>query len=120
LDDCVQLAFDYQNVADAALEGCGVDHQAVVEGLGCKALRLTDPGKIGAALAQARTQARTQTRTQTLARAHRVPVVVEVILEKVTNIATAPRSMPSTGSRTSSACTPRGTKAWWPPGCWSE
>ncbi len=36
---------------------------------------MTDPGKIGTALVEA------------LARAHRVPVVVEVILEKVTNIA---------------------------------
>jgi tartronate-semialdehyde synthase len=49
----------------------------VVQGLGCKALRVTDPEKIGDALAQA----------QALARQHRVPVVVEVILEKVTNVA---------------------------------
>jgi tartronate-semialdehyde synthase len=48
-----------------------------VQGLGCKALRVTDPEKIGDALEQA----------QALARQHRVPVVVEVILEKVTNVA---------------------------------
>jgi tartronate-semialdehyde synthase len=54
-----------------------VDHQKVVEGLGCKALRVTDPARIQGALQEA----------QALARAHRVPVVVEVILEKVTNIA---------------------------------
>jgi tartronate-semialdehyde synthase len=77
MDYCVQLAFDNQNVDDAALKGYGVDHQAVVEGLGCKALRVTDPAQLQAALQQA----------QQMAREYRVPVVVEVILEKVTNIA---------------------------------
>jgi tartronate-semialdehyde synthase len=77
MDYCVQLAFDNQNVEDPALKGYGVDHQRVVEGLGCKALRVTDPARIQGALQEA----------QALARAHRVPVVVEVILEKVTNIA---------------------------------
>ena len=77
MDYCVQLAFDNQNVSDPALRAYGVDHQAVVQGLGCKALRVTDPEQIGTALQQA----------QLLARQHRVPVVVEVILEKVTNIA---------------------------------
>jgi len=77
MDYCVQLAFDNQNVDDPTLKGYGVDHQAVVEGLGCKALRVTDPSKIQAALREA----------QTMARQYSVPVVVEVILEKVTNIA---------------------------------
>jgi tartronate-semialdehyde synthase len=49
----------------------------VVEGLGCKALRVTDPEKIGGALVEARA----------MAQRLRVPVVVECILEKVTNIA---------------------------------
>lgn len=77
MDYCVQLAFDNQNVSDPALRGYGVDHQAVVQGLGCKSLRVTDPEKIGTALQLA----------QQMAQQHRVPVVVEVILEKVTNIA---------------------------------
>jgi tartronate-semialdehyde synthase len=77
MDYCVQLAFDNQNVEDPALKGYGVDHQTVVEGLGCKALRVTDPAKLQDALRQA----------QTMAREYSVPVVVEVILEKVTNIA---------------------------------
>lgn len=77
MDYCVQLAFDNQNVEDPALKGYGVDHQAVVEGLGCKALRVTDPGKLQDALREA----------QAMAREYSVPVVVEVILEKVTNIA---------------------------------
>jgi tartronate-semialdehyde synthase len=77
MDFCVQLAFENQNVQDAGLKSYGVDHQAVVQGLGCKSLRVTDPEKIRGALVQA----------QALAQQHRVPVVVEVILEKVTNIA---------------------------------
>jgi len=77
MDYCVQLAFDNQNVSDPTLQGYGVDHKAVVEGLGCKALRVTDPAQLQGTLRQA----------QTMARELRVPVVVEVILEKVTNIA---------------------------------
>ena len=77
MDYCVQLAFDNQNVEDETLKGYGVDHQKVVEGLGCKSLRVTDPAKLQDALRQA----------QAMAREFSVPVVVEVILEKVTNIA---------------------------------
>jgi tartronate-semialdehyde synthase len=79
MDYCVQLAFENQNMseADGALRGYGVDHQQVVAGLGCKSLRVTDPEQIRPALTQA----------QTMAREFRVPVVVEVILERVTNIA---------------------------------
>jgi len=77
MDVCVQLAFENQNVDDAELKSYGVDHQAVVQGLGCKSLRITDPEMIEAGLIQA----------QAMAREFRVPVVVEVILEKVTNIA---------------------------------
>ncbi|MFM7255211.1 MAG: glyoxylate carboligase [Betaproteobacteria bacterium] len=77
MDFQVQLAFENQNVDDPELKGYGVDHQAVVIGLGCKALRVTDPDQIAPALHEA----------QGLAQKFRVPVVVEVILEKVTNIA---------------------------------
>jgi tartronate-semialdehyde synthase len=79
MDYCVQLAFENQNVPDAAgdLRGYGVDHVAVVEGLGCKALRVTDPEQLQGALRQA----------QQLAAEHRLPVVVECILERITNIA---------------------------------
>ncbi|MGQ3001033.1 MAG: glyoxylate carboligase [Hydrogenophaga sp.] len=79
MDYCVQLAFDNQNLDEGAgeLRGYGVDHVAVVEGLGCKALRVTDPEKLQGALREA----------QQLAALHRVPVVVECILERVTNIA---------------------------------
>jgi len=79
MDYCVQLAFENQNVPEGEgdLRGYGVDHQAVVQGLGCRSLRVTDPEKIQPALAEA----------LAMAKLHRVPVVVEVILEKVTNIA---------------------------------
>ena len=74
MDYCVQLAFD--NVNAPELNGYGVDHVAVAEGLGCKALRVFKPEEIEPALRQA----------QTLAEEFSVPVVVEVILERVTNI----------------------------------
>ena len=77
MDYCVQLAFENQNVTDPSLQGYGVDHVRVIEGLGCKAIRITDPAKLQEALREA----------QALARKHRVPVVVEVILERITNIA---------------------------------
>ena len=79
MDYCVQLAFDNINVGEPgdSLRGYGVDHVAVAVALGCKALRVTDPAELQNALKHARL----------LAAQHRVPVVLEVILEKVTNIA---------------------------------
>ncbi|MFN7780800.1 MAG: glyoxylate carboligase, partial [Betaproteobacteria bacterium] len=73
MDCCVQLAFDNINMpeAEGGLRGYGVDHVAVAEGLGCKAIRVTDPKDIGSAFARA----------AELMREHRVPVVVECILE---------------------------------------
>ncbi|ALK97204.1 glyoxylate carboligase [Massilia sp. WF1] len=75
MDYCVQLAFE--NINAPELGSYGVDHVAVVEGLGCKAIRVRDPGEIQPAFVQARAWMRE----------HRVPVVVEIILERVTNIA---------------------------------
>ncbi len=75
MDYCVQLAFE--NINAPELNGYGVDHVAVVEGLGCKAIRVTDPDLIQAAFAQARAWMEE----------YRVPVVVEIILERITNIA---------------------------------
>lgn len=75
MDYCVQLAFE--NVNAPELNGYGVDHVAVVEGLGCKAIRVHKPDDIIPAFEQARE----------LMAKHSVPVVVEIILERVTNIA---------------------------------
>jgi tartronate-semialdehyde synthase len=74
MDYCVQLSFD--NVNAPELGGYGVDHVKVAEGLGCKALRVTAPDDIGPAFEAARK----------LMAEYRVPVVVEIILERVTNI----------------------------------
>jgi len=74
MDYCVQLAFE--NINAPELQGYGVDHVAVVEGLGCKAIRVSRPEQIIPAFEQARI----------LMKQYNVPVVVEVILERVTNI----------------------------------
>ncbi|GAB3821714.1 glyoxylate carboligase [Kribbella italica] len=75
MDYCVQLSFD--NINSPEVGGYGVDHVKVAEGLGCKALRVTAPDEILPALEQAKK----------LMVEFRVPVVVEVILERVTNVA---------------------------------
>jgi len=74
MDYCVQLAFE--NINAPELQGYGVDHVAVIEGLGCKAIRVFRPEQIIPAFEQARI----------LMKQHSVPVVVEIILERVTNI----------------------------------
>jgi tartronate-semialdehyde synthase len=74
MDYCVQLSFD--NVNAPELNGYGVDHVKVAEGLGCKAIRVFEPDDILPALEQAKK----------LLVEHRVPVVVEVILERITNV----------------------------------
>ncbi|MCU1653080.1 MAG: tartronate-semialdehyde synthase [Pseudonocardiales bacterium] len=74
MDYCVQLAFE--NVNSPELSGYGVDHVKVAEGLGCKAIRVHQPNDLLPAFEKART----------LMAEYRVPVVVEVILERVTNI----------------------------------
>jgi tartronate-semialdehyde synthase len=75
MDYCVQLAFE--NINAPEVNGYGVDHVAVAEGLGCKALRVFRPEDIKPALEKA----------QSMLGEFKVPVVVEVILERVTNIA---------------------------------
>jgi tartronate-semialdehyde synthase len=74
MDYHVQLSFD--NVNAPEMNGYGVDHVKVAEGLGCKGLRVFDPAQLPDAFEQARK----------LMGEFRVPVIVEVILERVTNI----------------------------------
>jgi tartronate-semialdehyde synthase len=78
MDYCVQLGFENINTpaADAARK-YGVDHLKVVEGLGCKAIRVTSPDAFAPAVRQA----------EAWMAEHQVPVVIEVLLETVTNIA---------------------------------
>jgi len=75
MDFQVGLAFDNINTHEAG--EYGVDHVAVAEGLGCKAVRVKSPNEFGQAFATARE----------LMAEHRVPVVIEFILERVTNVA---------------------------------
>ncbi|PZQ75178.1 MAG: glyoxylate carboligase [Variovorax paradoxus] len=79
MDYCVQLAFENINAGpDAGVErNYGVDHMKVVEGLGCKAIRVHRQEEMQPAIRRA----------EALMAEHQVPVVIEVMLERVTNIA---------------------------------
>ena len=74
MDYAVQLSFD--NVNSPEIGSYGVDHIKVAEGLGCKALRVQRPEELLPSFEEAKK----------LMAEFRVPVVVEVILERVTNI----------------------------------
>ena len=74
MDYCVQLAFD--NVNSPEVQGYGVDHIKVVEGLGCKAIRVWKQEEIDPAIEQA---------DKWMAE-FKVPVVIEIMLERITNI----------------------------------
>jgi tartronate-semialdehyde synthase len=75
IDYCVQLAFENINAPELGVYG--VDHVAVVEGLGCKAIRVREIADIQPAFEKAKAWMKE----------FRVPVVVEIMLERVTNIA---------------------------------
>jgi tartronate-semialdehyde synthase len=78
MDYCVQLSFDNINTGEReAARGYGVDHVKVVEGLGCKAIRVERPEEFAPAVRQA----------EAWMAEYEVPVVIEVLLENVTNIA---------------------------------
>lgn len=79
MDYCVQLGFENINSPsdEVTAQGYGVDHVKVVEGLGCKAIRVHRQEEIAPAIRQA----------EAWMEEYRVPVVIEVILERVTNIA---------------------------------
>jgi tartronate-semialdehyde synthase len=74
MDYCVQLSFE--NINAEELGEYGVDHVAVAEGLGCKAIRVRTQGEIDPAIEQA----------EKWMAEHKVPVVIEIMLERVTNI----------------------------------
>jgi tartronate-semialdehyde synthase len=74
MDYCVQLGFENINAPEVG--AYGVDHKAVVEGLGCKAIRVRKPEELRPAIRQA----------ELWMTEFQVPVVIEVILERVTNI----------------------------------
>ena len=79
MDFEVSLAFDNINASQDGdtVPGYGVDHVTVAEGLGCKAIRVKSPNEFKEAFEKA----------HALMDEHQVPVVLEFILERVTNIA---------------------------------
>ncbi|MDH3563296.1 MAG: glyoxylate carboligase, partial [Gammaproteobacteria bacterium] len=78
MDYQVQLSFN--NINCPEIGEYGVDHVKAVESMGCLAMRIFDPKLMADAFQEARR----------LSQEKRVPVVVEVITERVTNIAMGP------------------------------
>jgi tartronate-semialdehyde synthase len=78
MDFQVQTSFSNRNAPE--IGDYGVDHVRAVEAFGGVALRVSDPKELAQALQKARA----------LVREHSVPVIVEVITERVTNIAMGP------------------------------
>jgi tartronate-semialdehyde synthase len=78
MDYEVQLSF--KNINAPEIGEYGVDHVKAAEAFGCLAIRVFDPNLLAAAFEEARN----------LANEHKVPVVVEVITERATNIAMGP------------------------------
>ncbi len=78
MDYEVQLSF--KNINAPEIGEYGVDHVKAAEAFGCLAIRVFDPNLLAAAFEDARN----------LANEHKVPVVVEVITERATNIAMGP------------------------------
>ncbi|CDX11298.1 Glyoxylate carboligase (Tartronate-semialdehyde synthase) [Mesorhizobium sp. ORS 3324] len=76
MDYEVSLAFENVNRANDPEAGYGVDHVAVAEAMGCKAVRVRKPEEFAGAFKEA----------ERLMKEHEVPVVLEFILERVTNI----------------------------------
>lgn len=78
MDYCVQLGFENINAGvDSGVErSYGVDHLKVIEGLGCKAIRVYKQEEMKPAIQRA----------EALMAEFSVPVVIEVMLERVTNI----------------------------------
>jgi tartronate-semialdehyde synthase len=75
-----EVSLSFENINAPELGVYGVDHIKVAEGLGCKAIRVTEPDGLLPAFEEAKK----------LAAEYRVPVVVEAILERVTNISMSP------------------------------
>ena len=78
MDYEVQLSFE--NINCPEIGEYGVDHVKAAEAMGCKAFRVFDPQRISPTLRQART----------LVGELKVPVIVEVITERQTDIAMGP------------------------------
>ena len=78
MDYEVQLSFN--NINCPEIGDYGVDHVKAVEAMGCLAVRVFDPKQMADAFRASRR----------VSEERRVPVVVEVITERVTNISMGP------------------------------
>ncbi len=75
-----EVSLSFRNINAPELGEYGVDHVKAAEAFGCRAIRVFEPDKIAESIAWARAEsARTS-----------VPVLVEIITERVTNIAMGP------------------------------
>jgi tartronate-semialdehyde synthase len=72
-----EVSLSFQNINAPELGEYGVDHVKAAEAFGCRAIRVFEPGNIAQAIAWARKEAAETS----------VPVLVEIITERVTNIA---------------------------------
>ncbi len=72
-----EVSLSFQNVNAPEIGEYGVDHVKAAEAMGCRAIRVFDPEKIAAAIVWAKAE------SERLG----VPVIVEVITERITNIA---------------------------------
>jgi tartronate-semialdehyde synthase len=75
-----EVSLSFRNINAPELGEYGVDHVKAAEAFGCRAIRVFEPDKIAESIAWARAEA---ARTS-------VPVLVEIITERVTNIAMGP------------------------------
>jgi tartronate-semialdehyde synthase len=75
-----EVSLSFRNINAPELGEYGVDHVKAAEAFGCRAIRVFEPGKIAQSIAWARAEAEKT----------RVPVLVEIITERVTNIAMGP------------------------------
>ncbi len=78
MDFEVQLSF--RNINTPEIGEYGVDHIKAAESFGCRAIRVFEPSKIAEAIKWAQREANE----------YKVPAIVEVITERVTNIAMGP------------------------------
>jgi len=72
-----EVSLSFENINAPELGEYGVDHVKAAEAFGCRAIRVFEPDKIAQAIAWARKESADT----------RVPVLVEIITERVTNIA---------------------------------
>jgi tartronate-semialdehyde synthase len=72
-----EVGLNFRNVNAPEIGDYGVDHVKAAEAMGCRAIRVFDPEKIAESIAWAKSESEKL----------RIPVIVEVITERVTNIA---------------------------------